>query len=163
MHCHELSRITSHCHDEFMNIWCIVYVYDPFTKFDRHQNFQHFKILIPTWHEVTTCLCTFQASLRLACTLARLESCQCEPQNRASVKAALVQISFDKKAPFTVGSVPRFLGYAPSFREGPTILKLHKIFCTNRKNVVRLVGLSYDCIQSNLRDARAPNAQIILF
>ena len=54
----------------------------PVVKFCRDQNFEHFKILVPTWHAVTTGLRTLHASLRL-------ESCQCVPQNRASVSLAL--------------------------------------------------------------------------
>ena len=42
-------------------------VHDPFAKFCRDQNFEHFKILVPTWHVVTTGLRTIHASLRLVC------------------------------------------------------------------------------------------------
>ena len=40
----------------------------------------------------------------------------------------LGQISYDKKAPPTVGRGPRCLGSATNFREGPSMYKLHKIF-----------------------------------
>ena len=74
-------------HDEFTNSSRMVH--DPVAKFCRGQNFENFKILVPTWHAVTTGLRTHHASWRLVYTLARLQSCQCVPQNRASVKLAL--------------------------------------------------------------------------
>ena len=73
-------------HDEFTNSSHIVH--DPVAKFCRDQNFEHFKILVPTWHAVTTGLRTLHASWRLVYASARLQSCQCVPQNRASVKLA---------------------------------------------------------------------------
>ena len=75
-------------HDEFTNSSRIFD--DLVAKFCRDQNFEHFKILVPTWHSVTTGLSTLHASWRLVYALARLQSCQCVPQNRANVKLALV-------------------------------------------------------------------------
>ena len=81
-----LAHIILLCHDKFTNSWLILH--DPFAKFCCDLTFEYFKILIPTWHAVTTGLHTLHASLRLVFALTRLESCQCEPQIRASVKAA---------------------------------------------------------------------------
>ena len=67
VHCHALARIIPHCHDEFTNSWRIVH--DPFWKFRRDQNFKHFKILIPTWHVVTT---VFEHTVTMRAT----ESCK---------------------------------------------------------------------------------------
>ena len=47
-------------HDEFTNSSRIVH--DLVAKFCRDQNFEHFKILVPTWHAVTTGLRTLHAS-----------------------------------------------------------------------------------------------------
>ena len=49
-------------------------VHNPDTKFCRDQNYEHFKILVPTWHAVTTGLHIRHASLRLVCALAPLEA-----------------------------------------------------------------------------------------
>ena len=81
-----LPALARRVHDEFTNRLRIVH--DPVAKFCRDQNFEHFKILVPTWHAVTTGLRTLHASSRLVCALARLESCQCVKQNRASVSLA---------------------------------------------------------------------------
>ena len=73
-------------YDEFTNSLHIVHDLD--ANFCLDQNFEHFEIFVPTCYAVTTCLRTLHASLRLVCALARLQSCQCVPQNRASVKLA---------------------------------------------------------------------------
>ena len=75
-------------HDEFTNSSRTVH--DLVAKFCRDQNFEHFKILVPTWHAVTTGLRKLHASWRLVYAMTRLQSCQCVPQNRASVKLALI-------------------------------------------------------------------------
>ena len=70
---------------------CIVhYLY---TNFCRDQNFEHFEIFVPTCLAITTCLRTLHASLRLLCALARLQSCQCVPQNRASVNTRVQEVN----------------------------------------------------------------------
>ena len=81
-----LPALARRVHDEFTNSLRIVH--DPVAKFCRDQNVEHFKILVPTWHAVTTGSRTLHASSRLVCALARLESCQCVTQNRASVSLA---------------------------------------------------------------------------
>ena len=73
-----MARTATHRPDEFTNSLRIV----------RDQNFEHFKILVPTWHAVTMGLRTLHASLRLVWVLARLELYQCMPQNRVSVSVA---------------------------------------------------------------------------
>ena len=68
-------------HDELTN--SSRKVHDLVAKFRRDQNFEHFKILFPTWHAVTTCLRTCHARVRLVCALTRLQSCQCVPHTES--------------------------------------------------------------------------------
>ena len=85
-----LPALSRQLHDEFTNSLRVVHY--PDAKFCREQNFEHFRILAPTRHAVTTGLRILHASLQLVCALARLESWQCVTQNRASVNAAVVTI-----------------------------------------------------------------------
>ena len=88
-----LPRTGTHRPVQFMNSLRIVY--DPVLKFCYDQNFELFKILVPTWHIVMTGLRTYHASLRLVSALARLESGQCVPHNRTSVSLAKHSIHND--------------------------------------------------------------------
>ena len=70
VHCHTQELIIPPCHNEFMNSWQIVH--DPVAKFWRDQNSEHFKIIVPTLHTVTTGLRTLHASLQLVCAIVQV-------------------------------------------------------------------------------------------
>ena len=67
-----MARAGTHLPDDFTNSLRIVH--DSDAKFCRDQNFEHFKIIFPAWHAVTTGSRILHASSRTVCALARLNS-----------------------------------------------------------------------------------------
>jgi hypothetical protein len=73
-----LALILPHRPDYFMNSLHIVN--DQVATFCCDQNFDHFKILVPTWHTVTTGLCTRQVfALAGVVPIRATNSCKCQP------------------------------------------------------------------------------------
>ena len=95
----------AHWHTSSRIVTSSLKVHDLDINFCHDQNFEHFKIFVPTCYAITTCLRTLHAILRLVCALERLQSCQCVPQNFASVKLAYDCADLTEKAPVCCGKL----------------------------------------------------------